>query len=564
MAHAVMRLFDNVKLGIGPSTEDGFYYDFELPEKISEEDLKRIAGEMEKISAGNLPFKKEVLKKEDALKEFKDQPYKLQLINEIPEGEEVSVYTSGEFRDLCRGPHMEKTSDIKNFKLTHIAGAYWKGSETNPMLTRIYGTAFFSEEELDDHLKRIELAKERDHRKLGKELDLFSIHGQEAGAGLVYWHGKGSAVRRVIENFWIERHLQNGYELVNIPHIARSNLWKTSGHLDFYRENMFPAMDIEQGEEYILKPMNCPGHIIVYKNTVHSYREFPIRWAEMGTVYRYEKPGVLHGLMRVRGFTQDDAHIFCRPCQLDGEIESILRFTVDMLSTFGFSKYEVFLSTRPEKHVGTDENWERAQDALKKGLEKISLDYKIDPGEGVFYGPKIDIKIKDSLQRLWQCSTIQVDFNVPEKFKLEYSAPDGSRKQPVMIHRAVFGSLERFFAVLTEHYGGRFPLWLAPVQAEIIPIGEKHFDYCIRLKEQMIKEGLRVEVNLKEEKLGKKIWLSRKKLVPYMAVAGDREVAEGTLSVRKLGEGEAGTVSKETFLKNLLREAASRSDSSVL
>ncbi|MGM0567930.1 MAG: threonine--tRNA ligase [Elusimicrobiota bacterium] len=554
MAQAVLRLFPGAKLGIGPAIEDGFYYDFDLKEKISEGDLDKIQKEMSKICREDNSFEKSVVSKKEAESIFKNQPFKLQLLDNIPADEEVSIYKNGEFLDLCKGPHLKSTGELKNFKLTHIAGAYWKGNEENPMLTRIYGTAFFTGKELRKYLKQRELAKKRDHRKLGKELDLFSIHPQYAGPGLVYWHPAGSAVRSEIENFWITQHRKYGYDLVHIPHIAKSDLWKTSGHLDYYKENMFPAMDIKDGGEYILKPMNCPGHIVMYKNSLHSYRQMPVKWAELGTVYRYEKPGVLHGLIRVRGFTQDDAHIFCRPSQIDCEIEEVLKFTLKILKTFGFDSYEVFLSTRPEKYVGSDENWEIAEGALKKALEKERIDYNVDTGEGVFYGPKIDIKIKDSLGRLWQCSTIQVDFNIPQKFDLEYIGEDGNKKRPVMIHRAVFGSLERFFAILIEHYGGRFPLWLAPVQLEIIPVGEKHFDYSLDLMKKMRMEGIRAEVNLKDEKLGKKIWFSRKKHVPYMAVIGDKEIQKDSVSLRKLGEGESGLLKTSELLTALKRE----------
>jgi len=555
LAQAVMRLYNDVKLGIGPAIEEGFYYDFDFQQSPSEDDLNKIEDEMRKISEEGFDFEKDVVSKKEAGKIFNDQPYKLELLEDIPAGEEVSIYKDGDFVDLCRGPHVTNTSEIKNFRLLKIAGAYWRGSEKNKMLTRIYGTVFPSKEELDDYLKKLELAKERDHRKLGRELDLFSLHPQTAGPGLVYWHPKGSAVRRVIEEFWFKEHQRHGYDFINVPHIAKSHLWETSGHFGFYRENMFPQIKLEDDKEsYILKPMNCPGHIIIYQNSIHSYRDLPLRWAEFGTVYRYEKPGVLHGLMRVRGFTQDDAHIFCRRDQVDDEIRKTLEFTRHILSTFGFTEYEVFLSTRPEKYVGELNQWELAEEALKKGMEAAGMEYEIDPGEGVFYGPKIDIKIKDSLGRMWQCSTIQIDFNIPERFQLEFVNKEGKAEQPVMIHRAIFGSLERFFGVLIEHYGGRFPLWLAPVQLELIPVGERNFDFCDKLREKFVQAGIRVEVNKKDEKLGKKIWMSRKQQIPYMAVVGDREMQENKLSIRKLSEGDLGAFEIDDFLGKITGE----------
>ncbi|MDA3793531.1 MAG: threonine--tRNA ligase [Elusimicrobia bacterium] len=557
MADAVMKIYGDVKIGIGPAIENGFYYDFDIKDKISEDDLEKIENEMTKVVEQGFEFEREVVTRKKALEIFKDQPYKKELINELPENEDISIYRSGDFVDLCRGPHIEKTSAVKlkSFKLLKVAGAYWKGEEKNKMLTRIYGTVFETPKALRKYIRKYELAKKRDHRKLGKKLDLFSIQPRNAGAGLVFWHPNGAAVRREIENFWLEEHRQNGYEFINIPHIANSNLWKTSGHLDFYSEYMFPKLKLEERrEEYILKPMNCPGHILVYKNNLHSYREFPLRWAELGTVYRYEKTGVLHGLMRVRGFTQDDAHIFCRRSQVDEEIEKVLKFTLSILKTFGFKDYKVFLSTRPDKYVGDDAQWKLAEDALKKGLKKIGLDYEIDPGEGVFYGPKVDIKIKDSLDRMWQCSTIQVDFNIPEKFDMNFVNKEGNKERPVMIHRAIFGSLERFFGILIEHYGGRFPLWLAPVQLELIPISDDQLEYCNKLKRELLKKGIRVAVNNKDEKLGKKIWQARDMEIPYMAIVGDREIESGKLSIRKLSEGDIGTFTADEFIQKLRKE----------
>ncbi len=557
MADAVMKLYDNVKIGIGPAIDNGFYYDFDIEDKISEDDLPKIEEKMAEIIHKGHEFKKEVVSRKEALEIFKDQPCKKELINEFSEGEVISIYLSGDFVDLCRGPHIKKTSDVnvKAFKLLKVAGAYWKGEEKNKMLTRIYGTIFNTPKELRKYIHNYELAKKRDHRKLGKKLDLFSIQPRNAGAGLVFWHPAGAAVRREIEDFWLKEHRQKGYEFINIPHIAKSNLWKTSGHLDFYSENMFPKLELEEGrEEYILKPMNCPGHILVYKNNLHSYREFPLRWAELGTVYRYEKTGVLHGLMRVRGFTQDDAHIFCRRSQMNEEIERVFKFTLNILKTFRFKDYKVFLSTRPHKYVGKVAQWDLAERALKKGLENIGLDYEIDPGEGVFYGPKVDIKIKDSLGRMWQCSTIQVDFNIPDKFDMDFVNKDGNKERPVMIHRAIFGSLERFFGILIEHYGGRFPLWLAPVQLKLIPISEEQFEYCDKLRAGLLKENIRVSVNNKDEKLSKKIWQAREMEIPYMAIVGERELESGKLSIRKISEGDIGSFTVDDFIQKLKKE----------
>ncbi|MEK6545404.1 MAG: threonine--tRNA ligase, partial [Nitrospinota bacterium] len=449
MAQAVRELYPETKITIGPAIKDGFYYDFDRDTPFTVEDLEKIEKKMEDIIGKDLSFERMEVSKDEARKIFKDEGYKIELINEIQD-EKVSVYKQGDFIDLCRGPHLPSTGRVKAFKLISVAGSYWRGNEKNKMLQRIYGTSFFAKKELEEHLHKLEEAKKRDHRRLGKELDLFSMD-DEIGAGLINWHPKGSVIRYTIENFWREEHYKNGYQIVYSPHIAKVNLWHTSGHMDFYRENMYSPMDIE-GMPYIVKPMNCPFHIKMYKNKLKSYRELPIRWAELGTVYRYERSGVLHGLLRVRGFTQDDAHIFCRLDQLNDEIERVLNFTLYMLKSFGFNDFDVYLSTLPEGYVGTLSNWEKATDALKGALNKAGLKFEIDPGAGVFYGPKIDVKIKDSLDRTWQCSTIQVDFNLPERFDLKYIGEDGSSHQPIMIHRALLGSLERFFGCLIEHY----------------------------------------------------------------------------------------------------------------
>ncbi|TAL27323.1 MAG: threonine--tRNA ligase, partial [Nitrospirae bacterium] len=457
-----------------------------------------------------------------------------------------SIYEEGGFVDLCRGPHVFSTGTIKAFKLLSIAGAYWRGNEKNKMLQRIYGTAYDTKENLKNHLDFLEEVKKRDHRKLGKELDLFSV-SDDIGPGLILWHPNGAIIRKVIEDFWRDEHYKADYKLLYSPHIAKLNLWQKSGHLDFYRENMYSPMEIE-GIDYELKPMNCPFHISVYKSSLRSYREFPIRYAELGTVYRYERSGVLHGLLRVRGFTQDDAHIFCREDQMEDEILNILDFTLFILKTFGFDSYDVYLSTQPEKYVGTAENWERATNALKIALEKKGLAYQVDPGEGVFYGPKIDIKIRDSLNRAWQCSTIQVDFNNPERFDVTYRGSDGKEHQPIMIHRALMGSLERFFGVLIEHYAGIFPLWLAPVQIGIITIAERHSDYALEIARSLKAEGLRIETNLENEKIGHKIREATIRKVPYLVIIGDKEVDEKRLTVRKRSGENIGPFTVEEYI----------------
>jgi len=529
MAQAVQDLFHEVKFGIGPAIEDGFYYDFELPRALIPEDLMAIEARMKEIITSGLPFVREEISKEEAIRLFAGQPYKLELIEELP-GETVTIYRQGSFVDLCRGPHVGSTSEIGAFKLVSIAGAYWRGDETRPMLQRIYGVAFETETELEDHLARLAEATKRDHRRLGKELDLFSIH-EEAGPGLVLWHPKGALVRQLIEDFWKEEHQKRGYELVYTPHIAKLNLWKISGHWDFYRENLYSPMDIE-GQQYIIKPMNCLGHILVYKTQLRSYRQLPIRYAELGTVYRYERSGVLHGLARVRGFTQDDAHIFCRPDQLESEIASVVELARFMLHTFGFSEYELLLSTRPEKYAGTLEIWEQATEALRTVLERLKLDYKIDPGEGVFYGPKIDVKLRDALGRLWQGPTIQVDFNLPQRFNVTYVGDDGIEHQVVMVHRTVLGSMERFLACLVEHYAGAFPVWLSPVQVVIIPIADRHLDYAFQVAEALKENKIRVQVDNRSERMNLKIREAQMGRVPYMLVLGDKELDASMVSLR--------------------------------
>ncbi len=529
MAEAVLSLFPDAKFGIGPSIENGFYYDFDLPRPLTTEDLPLIKKKMKKIIAGNSPFSRREVTKEEARKIFAKQPYKLELVDEI-EDECVSIYQQGDFTDLCRGPHIDSTRQVRAFKLLSIAGAYWRGDEHNPMLQRIYGTAFESKAELEDYLNKLEEAGKRDHRKLGKELDLFSIH-EEIGPGLACWHPQGATVRRVVEDFWKEEHIRRDYDILYTPHIAKVGLWKTSGHWEYYRENMYSPMQIDE-EEYVIKPMNCVYHILIYKTKLRSYRELPLRWAELGTVYRYERSGVLHGLSRVRGFTQDDAHIFCRYEQLEDEVSAALELALFMIDTFGFENYEIMLSTRPDKYAGTLDLWEKATSTLTKALERNKCKYEIDPGEGVFYGPKIDIKFKDAIGRAWQGPTIQVDFNLPQRFDVNYIGEDGKEQPVAMIHRTVLGSMERFMASLIEHYGGAFPVWLAPVQVAVIPIADRHLDYAYKLQKELKREGVRVELDNQQATVNNKIRQAQNRKIPYMLIVGDREEADGSVSVR--------------------------------
>ena len=541
MAQAVRELYPDVKITIGPAIEDGFYYDFDYSRPFTQDDLTKIENKMKEIIKNDIPIIRMELPREDAIRLFDSmgETYKVEIIREITE-EPVSLYKQGDFIDLCRGPHLPSTGKIRSFKLLNTAGAYWRGNEKNKMLHRIYGTAFPTQDDLDAYLIRLEEIKKRDHRKLGKELDLFSIQ-DEIGAGLILWHPKGAIIRKVIEDFWREEHLRHEYKLLYTPHVAKLDLWKTSGHTEFYQGNMYSPIEVE-GQDFQLKPMNCPFHISIYKTKMHSYRDLPIRWAELGTVYRYERSGVLHGLLRVRGFTQDDAHIFCRPDQLEGEISSILDFTVDILSIFGFDKYDIYLSTRPDKFVGSIENWELATSALGNALKQKGLSYQIDPGEGVFYGPKIDIKIKDVLDRAWQCTTIQVDFNLPERFSITYAGEDGLQHQPIMIHRALMGSLERFFGILIEHYAGAFPLWLSPVQVKVLPITEKQTMYAEEVVSLLRNEGLRAELDSRNEKIGYKIREAQMEKVPFMFIIGGKEEESRSVSVRLRKEGDTGTM----------------------
>jgi threonyl-tRNA synthetase len=554
MAEAVQAIFPDARFGIGPAIKDGFYYDFELPRSLTPDDLPVIEAKMREIIAADKPFLRREVPKEEARQIFAAQPYKLELISELP-GEVVSLYQQGDFVDLCRGPHVGSSGEIKAFKLLSVAGAYWRGDERRPMLQRIYGVAFDTEEALAEHLSRLEEAARRDHRKLGRELDLFSI-SEEAGPGLVLWHPRGAVVRRVIEDFWKEEHIKRGYDIVYTPHLARLSLWQTSGHWEMYRDYLYSPMDVE-GQQYIIKPMNCPGHILIYKSRLRSYQELPLRYAELGTVYRYERSGVMFGLARVRGFTQDDAHIFCSFDQLEDEVVGVLDLARFMMNSFGFTSYQVFLSTRPEKYAGSLDVWEQATGILKQALARLEVDYDIDPGEGVFYGPKIDIKVEDALGRGWQGPTIQVDFNLPQRFNVTYIGQDGKEHLVAMVHRTVLGSMERFLASLLEHYGGAFPVWLAPLQVVIIPVADRHLDYARRLEAELKEERVRVSVDARSERMNLKIRQAQLDKVPYMLVVGDKEAAEGTVSVR-LRSGEQSSQGWDGFKEQLRQVIASR------
>ncbi len=550
LAHAVLDLFPGTKTGVGPAVEDSFYYDFLRDEPFTQEDLKSIEKRMREISDQDIPLERLECSKEEAIKLFKNlnQDLKVELIEEKG-GEKVSCYRQGDFVDFCLGPHVPSTGAIKHFKLLSVSGAYWKGDESGQQLQRIYGTVFFKEKELKDFLHMQEEARKRDHRKLGPELDLFSTN-EQLGGGLILWHPKGSASRAVIEDFWRKEHFKEGYDLIYSPHIAKLDVWKTSGHTEFY-DALYPPL-ISDSVEYQLKPMNCPFHIMVYQSTQRSYRELPLRWAELGTVYRYERGGVLHGLLRVRGFTQDDAHIFCRSDQLEEEIRRAISMALRFLRIFGFEVFDVYLSTRPEKFSGSVKDWDEATDALEKALKAEKIDFSVDEGEGVFYGPKIDIKIKDALKRAWQCTTIQLDFNLSEKFDLTYVGEDGEFHRPFMIHRALLGSLERFFGILIEHYNGNFPFWLAPVQAMIIPIADRHNDYAKGLYQKMREKDIRTEVNTRREKVGYKIRDAEKNKVPIILVVGDKEIDQESVSVRIHTEGDKGQFNFKELLEKLL------------
>ena len=555
MAAAIQKLYPEAKFDIGPSTEDGFYYDVDLPKRLVPDDLKEIEKVMKKMLGQRLPFTRKEVSREEAkaLFEAKGQTFKLSRLEDIPEGETVSLYYTGDdYVDLCRGPHVEHTGQIGAVKLLSLAGSYFRGNEKNPMLQRIYGTAFESKEALQEYLTRIEEAKKRDHRKIGAEMELFSTH-EEIGPGLVCWHPMGARIRHVLETFWKEAHYEHGYELMYTPHVGRALLWQTSGHLDFYREGMYANMEID-GDPYYVKPMNCPFHIMIYKTRPRSYRELPARWAELGTVYRYEKAGVLHGLMRVRGFTQDDAHIICTPEQIEDEIREVLRFSMYMWKCFGFKDVKAYLATRPAKAVGDDNMWAQAMHSLENAVKAEGVDCEVDEGGGAFYGPKIDLKIKDALGREWQTSTIQFDFNLPERFDMTYVGADGQKHRPYMVHRALLGSLERFFGILIEHYAGKFPLWLAPEQVRILPISEKFTDYARDLEAKLHAKHIRCSVDVEADPIGGKIRRGRDMRIPYLLVVGEREAAAGEVAVRSRDKGEEGAMKFEDVLARLEKE----------
>jgi threonyl-tRNA synthetase len=554
MAQAVQEIYPDVKVTIGPAIENGFYYDFDKEIPFTDADLVKIEAKMKELSKQKLEYQREEISREDAIKKFADmgETYKVEILEEIPEGDTISLYSQGNFVDLCRGPHLPNTGMIKSIKLLKTSGAYWRGDEKNKMLQRIYGISFPSNKELNKYLEMLEEAKKRDHRKLGKELDIYSI-SDEIGAGLVLWHPNGGLMRSVIEDYWKKRHFEDGYSIVNTPHIGKKELWITSGHLEFYEESMYSPIVVDD-QDFYLKPMNCPFHIGIYQSTKRSYRDLPIKYAEMGTVYRYEKSGAMHGLMRVRGFTQDDAHIICTPEQLDDEIMNVLRFSISILKAFEFKDLEIYLSTMPEKAVGEKEDWDKATSALEKALKAEEIDYKIDEGGGAFYGPKIDIKIKDALNRSWQCSTIQFDFNLPERFEMEYIGADNKPHRPFMVHRALLGSLERFFGTLIEYHAGNFPLWLCPVQVEVIPISEHYEEYAKEINVKLKAAGIRSEVDLQNEKIGYKIRGAEMRKIPFMFIVGAKEQESGAVSVRRHGVGDLGSKEIDEIIVEIKQE----------
>ncbi len=549
MADVVRTMYPNVKLAIGPPTEDGFYYDFLIDAPFSDDDLKKIEKQMKKIIARNLPFEYSEYSREDMLEINKDEPLKIEIIKEIPEGEPITTYKHGDFEDLCAGPHVESTGKIPAFKLLNVAGAYWRGDESRPMLQRIYGTAWESKEALQEHVERIEEARKRDHRTLGKTLDLYSIH-EEIGPGLIVWHPKGARVRNLFEYFWRTEHYKRGYDLVYTPNIGRSVLWETSGHLDFYSEDMF-APSVNDDQDYYLKPMNCPFHIMYYRSSLRSYRDLPMRVGELGTVYRHERGGALHGTLRVRGFTQDDAHIFCTPDQIKDEVKGVLDLTFDMLSAFGFTKFSISLSTKPDKSVGSEDQWKVAEDSLKDTLDGMKLSYDTDHGGGAFYGPKIDINIEDAIGRSWQCTTVQFDFNLPERFGISYIAEDGQSHKPYMVHRAIFGSLERFMGMLIEHYGGAFPVWLAPTQVIIIPIADRHHEYSNKIRNYLNENNIRVEIDGSRDRMNAKIRNAQIQKIPYMFIIGDREIESNKIGVRLRSGDDLGALGLDDVMNHI-------------
>ena len=570
MAQAVLEKFPEGKIAIGPPIEEGFYYDFDLPRPLTPEDVEEIETRVKEIVAQDHPFEYREVSEKEAKELFAGQPYKLELIDDILQagtneyGEPVegapqlSIYESGPFVDLCQGPHVSNTREInpEAIKLLNVAGAYWRGDERRPMLQRIYGTAWETGEQLQQYLWRREEAARRDHRKLGRELDLFSIQ-EVGGPGLICWHPKGARIRKIIEDFWYQEHERGGYEIVFTPHIGKADLWATSGHLDFYRESMYAPMDIE-GQEYFIRPMNCPYQILIYNSRIRSYRELPLRWAELGTVYRYERSGVLHGLLRVRGFTIDDAHIICRPDQVEDEIMGVYDFSLHLLRAFGFQEFAIYLSTRPEKFIGLPERWDQAQEALQRALEAQGLPYEVDEGGGAFYGPKIDIKVKDALGRIWQLTTIQFDFNLPERFDMTYAGEDGKEHRPYVVHRALLGALERFFGALIEHYAGAFPVWLSPVHAVIIPIADRHHEYARQVADQLRQAGLRVEVDDSSDRMQAKIRKAQIQKMPYMLIIGDREQKAGTVAVRLRTEEDLGAMPVANFIQRAQKAIADK------
>ena len=564
MAQAVQDLFPDVKVTIGPPIEGGFYYDFDIDRPFTPEDLEKIQTRMAEIAKENQPFEREEIPRDEAYRLFEEmgESYKLEILEDLESDETISIYRNADkFIDLCRGPHVPGTGKIKAVKLLSSSGAYWRGDERNKMLQRIYGISFPDKKDLKAHLDLLEEAKRRDHRVLGAQLDLYSVSDQ-VGPGLILWHPKGMRIRHQIEDFWRKAHFDGGYELVGTPHIGKSTLWETSGHLEFYKESMYAPIEVD-GQSYYVKPMNCPFHCMIYKNRRHSYRELPFRWAEMGTVYRYEPSGTLHGLMRVRGFTQDDAHIFCRPDQVEDEIERVIDFTLFVLRSFGFEDYSMYVSTRPEKSVGDPEHWDMATDALKRAVDKRDLSYLIDEGGGAFYGPKIDVKIKDSLGREWQCTTIQFDFNLPERFDLNFVGQDGKYHRPFMVHRALLGSMERFFGTLVEHYAGNFPVWLAPVQAIVLPISDPFMDYAQQVGQELSAGGVRCEVDDQDAKLGYKIREAETQKVPYMLIVGKDEVESGQVSVRRHGGGDLGKMRIADLVSRIQEETTSKTDTPI-
>jgi threonyl-tRNA synthetase len=563
MAEAVLQLFPDAKLGIGPAIDTGFYYDFDLPRPLTPDDLDKIAALMKESIKARKTFTREEVSREQALALFADQPYKVELIGELPEGETISVYRHGAFMDLCRGPHVQHTGYLKAnaMQLLSTAAAYWRGDSKRPTLQRIYGTIWGSKADLDAYLEKLAEIARRDHRRLGKELDLFSVH-EEAGAGLIYWHPKGARIRHLVETFWRERHYQGGYELLYSPHIGRAWLWETSGHLDFYKDNMYAPMDID-GQDFYLKPMNCPFHILMYQTQRRSYRDLPLRWAELGTVYRYEPSGVLHGLLRVRGFTQDDAHIICTPDQIEDEILGVLRFSLALWRDFGFTNIKAYLATRPPKAVGEQERWDQATESLRRALDIEHIAYELDEGGGAFYGPKIDLKIEDALGREWQMTTIQFDFNLPDRFDMTFVGADGKDHRPYMVHRALLGSLERFFGVLIEHYAGAFPVWLAPVQAKIIPIADRHMAFADQVMVRLKAAGLRAEVDDGGDRMNAKIRNAQLAKIPYMLVIGDREQDNDAVAVRLRSNEDLGAMAVDDFIARVQALAQARNNSDL-